>query len=157
MSTAAGERSEADHEEVETRKWDHVDGKFAKIRIELTGESEAGCHTRHDGRDEVVEVAVGGVRELERTHADIVESLSNLACRRTSTTFDAHLIVNTESLVRVLNELMYREGGVVWLDDGIRDLGRWDNREGCHHAVWELFANLGDQQCSHTSTSTPTE
>ena len=71
--------------------------------------------------------------------------------------FDAHLIVNAESLVRVLNELMYREGGVVRLDDGIGNLGRWDNREGCHHAIWELFANLGDQQCSHTSTSTSTE
>jgi len=52
---------------------------------------------------------------------------------------------------------MYRERGVVRLDDGIGDLGRWHNREGCHHAIWEFFANLGDQQCSHTSTSTSTE
>jgi len=52
---------------------------------------------------------------------------------------------------------MYRERGVVRLDDGIGDLGRWDNREGCHHAIWEFFANLRDQQGSHTSTSTSTE
>ena len=88
MSTAAGERSETDHEKVETREWDHVDGEFAKIRVELTWESEAGCHTRHDGGDEVVEVTVGRVRELECTHADIVESLSNLARGRTSNDFD---------------------------------------------------------------------
>jgi hypothetical protein len=73
------------------------------------------------------------------------------------TGFDAHLIVNAESLVRVLNELMHRECSVVRLDDGIGDLGGWDNREGGHHAIWELFANLGDQQCSHASTSTSTE
>jgi hypothetical protein len=49
---------------------------------------------------------------------------------------------------------MDREGGVVRLHNGIGDFRRWNNREGCHHAIWELLANFGDQQCSHTSTST---
>ena len=66
----------------------------------------------------------------------------------------AHLIVDAEGLIRVLDELMYREGRIVWLNDGIGDFWRWNNGEGCHHAIWKLFANLGDQQGSHTSTST---
>jgi hypothetical protein len=70
---------------------------------------------------------------------------------------DAYLIVNAEGLVRILNELMNGECGVVRLDNGVRDLGGWNNREGCHHAIWELFANLGDQQGSHASTSTTTK
>ena len=68
-----------------------------------------------------------------------------------------YLVVNTEGLIAVLNELMNGQSSVVWLDDRVRDLGRWDNRESRHHAVWELFSNLGDQQCSHTSTSTATK
>lgn len=52
---------------------------------------------------------------------------------------------------------MNGECGVVRLDNGVRDLGGWNDREGCHHAIWELLANLGDQQRPHTSTSTTTK
>ena len=79
ICAAAGERSEANHEEVETWERDHVDSEFSKIRVELAWESEAGCDTRHDCGDEVVEITVGGVGELEGAHADIVKSLSKLA------------------------------------------------------------------------------
>ena len=37
----------------------HVDGEFAQVRVELTREAQAGGDTRHDDRDEVVEIAVG--------------------------------------------------------------------------------------------------
>jgi hypothetical protein len=67
---------------------------------------------------------------------------------------DTYFIVNAEGLIRVLNELMYREGGIVRLHNGIGDFRRRNNREGRHHAIWELLANFGDQQGSHTSTST---
>jgi hypothetical protein len=60
---------------METREWNHVDGQFAKIRVELTWESKAGGDARHDGRDEVVKIAIGWVVELEGTHANIIQSL----------------------------------------------------------------------------------
>jgi hypothetical protein len=126
---------------METRERNHVDGQLSEIRVELTWESETGGDTRHDGRDQVVKISVRWVGELEGSHADVVESL----------------VVDTEGLVRVLNQLMDRESGIVWLDNGIRDLGGRNNGEGSHHAVWELLTNLRDQERTHTSTSSTTE
>ncbi|KNE65623.1 hypothetical protein AMAG_19190 [Allomyces macrogynus ATCC 38327] len=102
------ERRETDHEEVQTRERHKVDGELAQISVELTGETQAGSDARHDGRDEVVEVAVGRGRELERAEANVVE----------------RLVVNAERLVRVLDELVHRERRVVGLNDRVRDLGR---------------------------------
>jgi len=75
VGTAAGEGSESDHEEVETGEGNHVDGQLPQVRVELTRETQAGSDTRHDGGNEVVQVAVGGVVQLESPHADVVESL----------------------------------------------------------------------------------
>ena len=61
VCATAGQRSEANHEEVETREGNHVDSQLAEIRVELTGESKAGGDTGHDSRDQVVQVTVGGV------------------------------------------------------------------------------------------------
>lgn len=57
----------------------------------------------------------------------------------------------------MLNQLVDGEGSVVRLDNGIGDLGGWDNGEGCHHTVWEFLTDLRDQQSTHTSTGTTTE
>lgn len=54
----------------------------------------------------MVKVTIGRGSQLESAEADLIQSL----------------VINTESLVRVLNELMHREGGIVRLDDGIGDL-----------------------------------
>jgi hypothetical protein len=150
---------------VETGEGDHVDGELSEVRVELTRETETGRDARHDNRDKVVEVAVGRGGELERTEADVIEGL----------------VVNAEGLVRVLDELVHGEGGVVRLNDGIGDLrmsaggcissemtigdmmgalaylGRGNNRESAHHAVGELLADLGDEQGTHTGTGTTTE
>ena len=48
----------------------------------------------------MVEVTICRSLKLKRTGADIVQSL----------------IVDTESLIRVLNELVDRKGGIVWLE-----------------------------------------
>ncbi len=141
VRAAGGEWGEADHEEVEARERNHVDGKLAKIAVQLTWEAEASGDTRHDGGDEVVEITVAWVVELERAHADVVESL----------------VVDAEGLIGVLDELMDGEGGVVGFNNGIGDLWRWNNGEGGHHAVRELFTDLGDEERAHTSTSTTTE
>lgn len=141
VGATAGERSESNHEEVETGEGHHVDGQLPQVRVELTRETQAGGDTGHDGGDEVVQVAVGGVVQLEGPHADVVESL----------------VVDTEGLVRVLNQLVDGEGGVVGLDNGVGDLGRGDDRVCGHHAVGELLTDLGDEERSHTGTGTTTE
>jgi hypothetical protein len=71
-----------------------------------TTHSQTGSDTRHDERDQVVEIAVSWGGELEGLQANVVQSL----------------VVDTEGLVRVLNELMDGESGVVWLNNGVRDL-----------------------------------
>lgn len=141
VGATAGQRSKADHEEVKTREGNHVDSQLAQVRVQLTRETKAGGDTGHDGGDEVVQVTVRGVGELEGAHADVVQSL----------------VVNTEGLVGVLNELMDGEGGVVRLNDGVRNLGRGNNGESGHHAVGELLTDLGDQEGTHTGTGTTTK
>ncbi len=69
----------------------------------------------------------------------------------------SYLVVDAEGLIGVLNQLVDRESSVVWFNDSVGDLGRGDDGKGGHHAVWELFADLGDQQCAHTSTGTTAE
>ena len=45
----------------------------------------------------------------------------------------------------------------VLLDDGVTDLGGWDDTEGGHHAIGVLLTDLGDQKSSHTGTSAATK
>lgn len=141
MSATAGQRSEADHEEMETGERHHVDSELAQVRVQLAGEAQRNGDTGHNSRHQVVEVAVRGVRQLEGAHADVVESL----------------VVDAEGLVGVLDQLVHGKGGVVGLNNGVGDLGRGHDGEGGHHAVGELLADLGDEQSAHTSTSTTTQ
>jgi hypothetical protein len=69
----------------------------------------------------------------------------------------SYLVVNTEGLVGVLNELVDGQSGVVRLDNGVGDLGGGDDGEGSHHTVGELLTDLGDQECTHTGTGTTTQ
>lgn len=104
--SSGSQGGEADHEEVQSGERHHVDGELSEIRVELTGESQTGRDTRHDERDEVVEITVGRGRQLQGSEADVVESL----------------VVDTEGLVRVLDELVNRERGVVRLNDSVGHL-----------------------------------
>jgi len=104
----------------------------------------------------VVQVTIGGGVELQGSETNVVKGL----------------VIDTEGLVRVLDKLVDREGGVVWLDDSVRDLrvslmfscqshvadlGGGDDGEGTHHSVGVLLPDLRDQKCTHTSTGTTTE
>jgi hypothetical protein len=89
----------------------------------------------------VVQVTVGGVGELKGAHANVVQSL----------------VVDTEGLIGVLNELVNGEGSVVRLNDSVGNLGGGNNGEGSHHTVGELLTDLGDQKGTHTGTGTTTE
>merc|ERR1712019_44135 len=107
----------------------------------LTGESEAAGDTGESSRYEMVKITISGGGELEGSEADIVKGL----------------VINAHNLIGVLDKLMDREGGVVWLNDGIRDLwGRHDGESG-HDSVWVLFSDLGDEEGSHTGSGTTTE
>jgi hypothetical protein len=142
---------------VQTREGNHVDSQLAQVRVKLTRESKASGDTGHDGGDEVVQITVGGVGELEGAHADIVESLYKSVRAQTPVLEATNLVVNTESLIGVLNELVNGKGGVVRLNNGVGDLGRGNDGESSHHAVGELLTNLGDQESTHTGTGTTTE
>ena len=84
----------------------HVDSQLPEVRVELTREAQAGRDTRHDDRHEVVQVTVRWRGELERAEANVVE----------------RLVIDTEGLVRVLDELVNGERRVVRLNDGVRHL-----------------------------------
>jgi hypothetical protein len=126
---------------VETREGNHVDGELSEVRVQLTGETETGGDAGHDSGDEVVQVAVRGVGQLESAHADVVKGL----------------VIDTEGLVGVLDQLVDGKSGVIGLNNGVGDLRRRDDGEGSHHTVGELLTDLGDQQRTHTGTGTTTE
>jgi len=90
LASASGQWGVTSHEEVKTWEGDHVDGQLPQVGVELTGEAQTGRDARHDDRYEVVKVTICRGRQLESTEADVVQSF----------------VVNTESLVRVLNELV---------------------------------------------------
>merc|ERR1711876_7798 len=109
-----------------------VNSELSEIRVELTWESEAAGDTREGSGDEMVKITVGGGGELEGSEADIIESL----------------VIDAHDIIGVLDELMDREGGVVWLNDGIRDLGGRHDGESAHLSVGVLFSDLGDEEGS---------
>ena len=91
---------------MESWEWDQVNSKLSEIGVELSWESEAASNTGESGRDEMVKITVGWGGELEGSEADIVKSF----------------VINAHNLIGVLDKLMDREGGVVWLNNGIGDL-----------------------------------
>merc|ERR1711970_380356 len=141
LGAAGGEGGEPGEEEVEAGEGDEVDAELAEVRVELTGEAEAAGDTGHARGAEVVEVTVGGGGELESTEADVVQGL----------------VVKAHALVGVLDKLVDGAGGVVWLYHSVRHFGGWHHREGEHHTVWVLLANLRDEEGSHTGTCATTE
>jgi len=90
LASTGGQGGVTSHEEVKTWEGNHIDGQLPQIGVELTRETQTGGDTGHDDRHEVVKVAVCRGRQLESTEADIVQSL----------------VINTERLVRVFNELV---------------------------------------------------
>ena len=126
---------------MESWEWDKVDSELSEIGVELSWESKAASDTGESSRDEMVKITVGWGGELKGSEADIVKGF----------------VINAHNLIGVLNKLMDGEGGVIRLDDGIRDLwGRHDGESG-HDSIWVLFSDLGDEEGSHTGSGTTTE
>lgn len=61
----------------------------------------------------MVEIAVRLSGQLECAKANVIEGFVN----------------DAERFIGVLEQLMGRHGGIVRLHDGIRDFGRWHNRD----------------------------
>ena len=103
LGSTGCEWGESGHEKVQSGEGDHVDSQFTQIGVQLTGESEAGGDTGHSNRNQVVKITIGGGGEFEGAEADIVQSL----------------VIDTVSLIGILNELMNGEGSVVGLKQQI--------------------------------------
>ena len=89
----------------------------------------------------MVEVAIGWGGELEGPEADVIEGL----------------VIDAEDFIGGLDELVDGEGAVVWLDDGIGNLWRWDDGVGGEDTIWVFFTELVEEECTETSTCATTE
>ena len=85
----------------------------------------------------MVQVAIGGGSQLQCSKADVIKCL----------------VVDTESLIRVLHKLMNRKGSIVGLDNSVRNLRAGHHGVGIHDPVGEFFSYLGDQKCAHARAS----
>ena len=126
---------------MESWEWDKVNSELSEIGVKLSWESEAASDTGDSSRDEMVKITVGWGGELKGSEADIVKGF----------------VINAHNLIGVLNKLMDGKGGVIWLNDGIRDLGGGHNGESAHNTVGVFLTDLGDQKSSHAGTSSTTE
>ena len=141
LCISARQRRKANHEEVKSGERTHVDGQLAKIRVELTRETETCRDSGHDCRNQVVKIGVGRISDLQSPLVDIVQSL----------------VIDTESFIRIFDKLVERQSGVIRFDNGIRNLGGRHDGKGSHHTVWEFLSDLGQQKRSHTGTGTTSE
>merc|ERR1740117_148384 len=135
------ERCKPGHEEMQAREWDEVDSDLAEIAIQLTREAEAASHATHCGADKMVQVTIRRRGQLQSAEANIVKSF----------------VVQKETLICVLDELMEREHSVVWLHDSVGHFGGRDNRECLHSTVRVLLTNLGDKKSAHACASATSE
>ena len=141
LGSTTGQRGEANHEKVQTRERDHVHRNLAQVTVQLTRESQAARDAGHGRGHQVVQVTVGRGGELQGTEADVVQGF----------------VVQDHDFIGVFDQLMDRQRGVVWFDDGVRDLRGREHGEGHHDTVGVFLADLGDQQCSHAGASTPAQ
>ena len=73
LRATRSERSKSDHEEVEARKRDEVDGELAQISIKLAWKTDGACNTRHSRRNQMVQISVCWCGQLQCTEADVIE------------------------------------------------------------------------------------
>eukprot|EP00906_Rhabdomonas_costata_P037626 RCo053036 len=141
LRATRGQRGEPHQEEVQTGERDQVDRQLAQVGVQLTREPQAARHTAHHRGHQVVQVPKRRRGQLQRAEADVVQ----------------RLVVNAHHLIRVLDQLVDAEGGVVGLHHGVRDLRRGDHGERQHHPVGVLLADLRDQQRAHPAARAPAQ
>mmetsp|Transcript_13922 Transcript_13922/g.40727 ORF Transcript_13922/g.40727 Transcript_13922/m.40727 type:complete len:201 (-) Transcript_13922:723-1325(-) len=75
LGFTGSEGGKSDQEEVQAGERDHVDSELTQIAVKLPREAKGACRSRDGCRDEMVQVAVAGVRKFERAEANVVQSL----------------------------------------------------------------------------------
>ena len=76
---------------------------------------------------------------------------------RTEANIVQGLVIENHALIGVLYELMHGKRGVVGLDNSVAYFGTREDRERKHDSVGVLLSDLGDEEGSHTGSSTTTE
>mmetsp|Transcript_13815 Transcript_13815/g.19360 ORF Transcript_13815/g.19360 Transcript_13815/m.19360 type:complete len:522 (-) Transcript_13815:92-1657(-) len=138
LGSTRGERSETGDEEVQTWERNQVYSKLSEISVELTRETKAACNSGHSSGNKVVKVSVCRGSQLKGTEADVVQSF----------------VVKSKALIGVFDKLVERQDSVVRLNDGIRNLRRWEDGKRAHHPVWVFLSDLGNKKGTHTRSST---
>merc|ERR550532_2874082 len=100
----------------------------------LARKAKASRDPTHCRANQMVQIPVSRSRELQRPEADVVQGL----------------VVQQEALIGIFNKLMEGEHSIIWLHDCVRDLRGWDNGEGLHDAVRVFFADLRNEQRTHS-------
>jgi hypothetical protein len=126
---------------METGERNQVNSQFSKIRVQLTGESQTTSNTGHSGRDQVVQVTIGGGSQFKSSETDIIKGF----------------VINDHTFIGVFNQLMDRQSSVVGFNDGIRHFRRGDNGESFHDSVGIFFSDFGNQEGTHTRSGTTTQ
>mmetsp|Transcript_9909 Transcript_9909/g.24689 ORF Transcript_9909/g.24689 Transcript_9909/m.24689 type:complete len:545 (-) Transcript_9909:49-1683(-) len=127
------QRGEADLEEVQAWERDEVHAELSQVGVQLPREPQAAGHTCHHTAHQIVQVAERWVGHLECLVADVVQGL----------------VVDHHDLVRVLDQLVDGQGGVVGLHDDVGHLWGREDWVGDHDAVRVLLPQLGEQKRAH--------
>ena len=93
--------------------WHQVGLELSNINVQSTIESEGGSEGGDDLGNESVQVGVGWSLDIEVSSADIVDSL----------------VIKDNGNIGVLQQGVGGEHGVVWLNNGSRDLWGWVDGE----------------------------
>jgi hypothetical protein len=140
LRSARSQRSESNHEEMETGEGDHVHSQLTKIAVELTRESKTASGTANSSGHKMVKISVSGGGKLKSSEADIVQGL----------------VIQSKALIGVLDKLMDRKSSIVGLHHSVRHLGGRNNGVGRHNSVGVFLTDLRDQKSSHTRSGTTT-
>jgi hypothetical protein len=98
---------------VNSRVWDQVGLELSDINVKGTIESEGSGQRGDNLSNQSVKVGVSWSLNVKVSSADIVKGL----------------VIHTESTISVLQKGVGRKDGVVWLDNGGRNLWRWGDSE----------------------------
>merc|ERR1719440_875027 len=103
LGTTRSQWSESSHEEMETWERNQVHCNLAEVTVQLPRKPEAASNATHRSTHEVVEISICRRGQLQCAEANVIK----------------RFIVEQEALVSILNKLVKRKHGVVWLDNGV--------------------------------------
>mmetsp|Transcript_25482 Transcript_25482/g.55830 ORF Transcript_25482/g.55830 Transcript_25482/m.55830 type:complete len:403 (+) Transcript_25482:613-1821(+) len=140
LRTEGGQGGKSNQEEVKTRERNHVDGKLSKIAVQLTRESKRAGSSGDGIGDQVIQVAVCGVRKLESAEANVVKCF----------------VIKSVTLVSILDKLVNGKSSIVWLDNSIGNLRGRNDTVCANDTIGVFLFDFGYKKGSHTGSSTTT-